>query len=185
MEPDLPPGILRRPLRRVEYDKIVEAGMLQNERVELLFGSIAIMSPIGAPHSGTVQRLNEMLVVALAGRASVRIQSPFAASDSSEPEPDVAIVPRGRYVDEHPKEAWLIIEVADTSLRIDREAKARLYAECGVGEYWVVNLVDRQVEVHTDIVRGAYSRTIPFRPGESIVPRRFSDLIIAVADVLP
>ncbi len=175
----------RRPLRRVEYDKLVETGLLRDERVELLYGSIVQMSPIGAPHSGTVQYLTELLVLALQGRASVRIQLPFAANDSSEPEPDVAVVPPGRYVDDHPSVASLIVEVADSSLKLDREIKARLYAESGVPEYWVVNLVDRLIEVHTHIVRGAYTRVTPYQPGEAIRLQRFSDVEVAASSVLP
>jgi Uma2 family endonuclease len=176
---------LRRPLRRVEYDKLVEAGLLRDERVELLYGSIVQMSPIGAPHGGTVQRLNELLVLALHGRASVRIQSPFAASDASEPEPDVAVVPVGRYTTAHPSLAMLLIEVADSSLAVDRETKARLYAESSVPEYWVVNLVDRIIEVHTTIVRAVYTRVIPYQAGESVRLESFPDVSIAAAEVLP
>ena len=179
------PVELRRPLRRAEYDKLVEAGLLRDEHVELLYGSIVRMSPIGAPHSGTVQRLTELLVLALHGRAAVRIQSPVAAGTESEPEPDVAVVPPGRYVDDHPSEVWLIIEVAESSLATDRGTKARLYAEAAVEEYWVVNLVDRLVEVHTHIVRGAYTRVTPYRVGETVCSTRFPDLQIAVGDILP
>src|SRR5437879_3175316 len=92
---ELPAELRRRPLKRVEYDRLVQTGMLRDEHVELLYGSIVQMSPIGAPHSGTVQRLTELLVLALHGRAAVRVQLPFAASDASEPEPDVAVVPPG------------------------------------------------------------------------------------------
>lgn len=178
------PDAVRRPLKRIEYDRLVEAGLLRDERVELLYGSMVQMSPIGAPHSGTVQALTELLVLALQGRASVRIQSPFAAGESSEPEPDVAVVPPGRYVTDHPSVAWLIVEVADSSLKIDRETKARLYAECGVEEYWVVNLVDAQIEVHTTIVRGVYSRVTPFRTGEAVRLQRFPDVEIPVSSIL-
>ena len=181
---DVPPE-QRRPLKRVEYDKLAEIGAFGEEKIELLYGAILRKSPIGAPHSSALQRLNELLVLALHGHATIRIQSPFAASDTSEPEPDAAVVPPGRYADAHPSQAWLLVEVADSSLAVDRGVKARLYAECGIPEYWVVNLVDGLIEVHTSIVRGVYTRTVPFKKGESIRLQQFGDVQIAVDDVLP
>src|SRR3954469_19367427 len=124
-----------RPLRRVEYDQLVSLGAFQNERIELLEGALVAMSPIGAPHSSAVQKLTRLLVLALEGRAAVRCQSSFAAQDYSEPEPDFAVVPLGEYDTDHPHEAYLIIEVADSSLDIDRGKKLRVYANCGVPEY--------------------------------------------------
>lgn len=84
-----------RPLRRVEYDRLVEMGAFEGQRVELLYGMVVAMSPHGPPHDSSIEELNELLVRALAGRARVRIQFAFAASDGSEPEPDVAVVPKG------------------------------------------------------------------------------------------
>jgi Uma2 family endonuclease len=173
-----------RPIRRHEYDKMVELGIFEGERVELLYGVIVRMSPKGAPHDSAIQRLTALLVPALLGRATVRIQSSFAASDGSEPEPDVAIVPLGEYRDEHPSSASLIIEVADSSLTVDRGVKAQLYAESGVAEYWVVNVRDGIVEVHSEIVAGAYTRVEPFRRGDELRPAAFADVLIAVKDVL-
>jgi Uma2 family endonuclease len=142
------------------------------------------MSPKGPPHESALQRLNALLVPRLAGRAVVRIQGSFAASDGSEPEPDVAVVPLGEYRDAHPAEAHLLIEVADSSLSVDRRIKAGLYAESGVPEYWIVNVRDGVVEVHTEIVAGSYTRVQPFRPGGVIQLGAFSDVTVAVSDVL-
>jgi len=176
-------GHVRR-LRRAEYEKLVEAGVFENERVELLYGTIVDMSPIGTSHEAAVDSLNELLVLRLAGRATVRIQNSIAASDGSQPQPDVAVVPRKSYREEHPTEALLLIEVADSSLATDRGVKAQLYAECGVPEYWVVNVRDGIIEVHTEIVGGVYTRVEPYRPGGSIRLTSFSDVEIAVSDVL-
>lgn len=173
-----------RPLRRVEYERLVLLGCFENERVELLYGTVVRMSPHGAPHDAVVQRLTRLLVPALLGRADVRVQSAFAAADSSEPEPDVAVVPPGDYDEAHPSAAWLIIEVAASSLTLDRGIKARLYAESCVPEYWVVNLPDRLIEVHSEPVGGAYTRVTPFRPGEAIRLGRFPDVEVPVASVL-
>jgi len=163
---------------------MVELGLFENERVELLYGVIVRMSPKGAPHDSAIDRLNERLVTALAGQATVRIQNSFAASDGSEPEPDVAVVPRADYREEHPSRAFLIIEVADSSLETDRGTKARLYAESGVEEYWIVNVRDGLVEVYSEIVRGSYARVLPYRAGSSVRLAQFPNVEIAVGDVL-
>jgi Uma2 family endonuclease len=163
---------------------MVDLGFFEGEPVELLYGVIVRTSPHGPPHDGTIQRLNTLLVPLLLSRAEVRIQSSFAALDSSQPEPDVAVVPAGDYDRAHPDEAWLIIEVAHSSLETDRSVKAKLYAECGVPEYWIVNLVDGLVEVHTEIVRGAYTRVVPHRKGETIRLTRLPDLEVRVDQIL-
>jgi Uma2 family endonuclease len=173
-----------RPLRRLEYDKLVALGVFEGERVELLNGEVRRMSPIGPPHTSTVDRLTELLVLAFAGRARVRVQGSFAGGELSEPEPDVSILPRRDYDAEHPSEAHLVIEVSDSSLAYDRGPKAALYATCGVPEYWIVNLVDRVVEVHREPRAGAYQRISVHPRGERLRVLHFPDVEIAVNDFL-
>src|SRR5262245_14765251 len=100
----------RRPITRAEYQAIGEAGLFQDERVELIDGVIVRMAPRGEPHDTTIERLNELLLPPLVGRARVRIQLAFAASEYSEPEPDVAIVPRDEPRTDHPGRATLLVE---------------------------------------------------------------------------
>ena len=176
------PGI--RPLRRVEYDKMVELGMFQDERIELLRGVLVPMSPIGPPHSGTIDRLNRLLVLALEGVATVRVQNPFAALDDSEPEPDFSVVPLGDYRAAHPERAELVIEVADSSLSRDRGVKLHIYAENGVPEYWIVNLRDRRIEVHTDPSPDGYRTQRTVEPGETLSPSRFPAIAFDVRDIV-
>jgi len=173
-----------RPLRRVEYDQLVSLGVFEGERVELLEGALVAMSPIGAPHNSTVQRLTRLLVLALESRAGVRVQMSFAALDTSQPEPDFAIVPLGDYDREQPSEAYFIIEVAESSLALDRGKKLRLYASCAVPEYWVVNLPERCIEVYTGPSPGAYAHCERYEHGQAIRLSGFPDVVIAVADVL-
>jgi len=175
---------IQRPIRRDEYEKMVELGLFEGERVELLYGVIVRMPPKGPPHDSAIQRLTKLLLPALLGRAAVRVQSAFAASDGSEPEPDLAIVPEGEYRDQHPRQAFLLIEVADSSLAVDRVTKAKLYAESGVPEYWIVNVRDGIIEVHTDVVSAAYTRVSPYRTGDRFRVLRFADVEIVVADIL-
>jgi Uma2 family endonuclease len=173
-----------RPLRRTEYERLVELGCFQDERVELLYGMVVRMSPKGPLHESALQVLTRILVRAFSDQATVRIQSSFAASDRSEPEPDVAVVPNGDYRSAHPDRAFLIIEVAHSSLATDRGMKARLYAESGVPGYWVVNVADKLIEVFTEVVAGAYTRVTPFRPGEVVRPLAFPDVEVQVGEVL-
>ncbi len=93
----LPPGRIR-PLRRAEYDKLIELGVFEeDEKIELLHGFLVAMSPQGTPHAAVGARLAEVLTRILGDRAHVRCQFPFAASEDSEPEPDIAVVPRADY----------------------------------------------------------------------------------------
>jgi Uma2 family endonuclease len=173
-----------RPIRREEYERMVELGLFDDERVELLEGVIVQMSPKGPPHESTIDRLNAILVKALDPRARIRVQGSFAASETSEPEPDLAVLPPRDYDTGHPERAFLLIEVSDSSLRKDRGLKARLYAESNVPEYWVVNLVDRVVEVHRDPEAARYRTIETCGAGAAIRLVQFSDVVVAVDDFL-
>jgi len=162
----------------------VEHGFFEGEHVEFLYGFVVPMSPEGPTHAGPIQRLTRAMILALGNRAIVRAGHPLALGDS-EPEPDLALVPPGDYDHEHPKGAYLVIEVSRSSLDKDRGLKARLYAEHGIPEYWVVNLRDRQVEVHTEPTDDGYTRLITYRGGERIALERFADIQMRVMDILP
>jgi Uma2 family endonuclease len=174
----------RAPITRAEYDELVRRGALEDARVELLYGRIVSMSPIGKPHAYAVTSLVELLVHALGKRARIRGQQPFAAPDESEPEPDVAVVPPGDYLDDHPKTAWLVVEVADSSLARDR-AKAKLYAAAGVSEYWIVDLTGDAVDVHRHPSADGYRALTRHRRGEALRLVAFDDVELRLGDVLP
>lgn len=171
-------------IKRVEYDQLAALGVLGDERVELIYGLMVRKSTQDPRHFDAIDRMAEALMSRLAGRARVRVQGPFAASEDSEPEPDVALVPLGDYSREHPQRALLVVEVANTSLTFDRRTKARLYAECGVPEYWIVNVVDRVFEVHTDPAGSRYANVVTVDADGTVTPRDFPDVIVRVADVI-
>jgi len=129
-----------------------EVGILgKRDRVELIRGEIVEMSPIGRRHKAFVANLAQLLIVRLAGRAFVWVQSGIVLADDTEPEPDLSVL-RRRAVPYKEREAWaedalLIIEVADSSLAYDRSTKLRLYAEAGIPEYWIVDCAAETVEV--------------------------------------
>jgi Uma2 family endonuclease len=112
------------------------------------------------------------------------VQAPFAAPDESEPEPDVAVVAPGTYLDGHPRGAFLIVEVAETSLARDR-LKARLYAAAGVAEYWIVNLSEQVLEVHRQPGAEGYAAVSRHGRGEKLRLAAFEDVALGVDEVLP
>lgn len=174
-----------RPISSAEYNRMVKLGFFEDEQVELLDGILITVSPQGPAHNEAVDRLNERLLPALLGRARVRIQGAFVASENSQPEPDVAIFPAGNYSDAHPTRALLVIEVSDPSLGKDRGIKKALYAAAGIPEYWIVNLEDRVVEVYTEPQDGAYHHTAIKRPQDTLSPLAFADVQLRVDDFLP
>lgn len=163
---------------------MVELGMFQDERVELIRGVLVKMSPQLAPHASTVQKLTQLLMTRLQGRFSLRIQSPLALSDDSEPEPDVAVVALGDYEAQHPSTALLVIEVSDTTLKKDR-GKAAVCASSGIGEYWIVNLGARAVEVYSSPDGDRYAEVRTLRVGETLKAVQLVDVAIAVVEILP
>lgn len=140
---------------RSEYQRLGELGVFDDDRVELFRGEIVQMSPQDPLHSGAVENLSSLLFAVLGGRKTIRIQLPFQAPDNSEPEPDAVVLDREyalrcRQGKVHPERAELIVEVARTSLEYDRLEKSSLYAQAGVPQYWIVNLVDMLVETYSE-----------------------------------
>jgi Uma2 family endonuclease len=181
--PSIEPELVRS-FKRSEYDQMVALGLFQDERVELLRGVLVKMSPQLAPHASTVQKLTQLAITRLQGRFTVRVQSPLALSDDSEPEPDVAVVALGDYEAEHPATALLVIEVSDSTLRKDR-GKAAIYASAGIAEYWIVNLGARAVEVYSSPDGDRYAEVRTLRAGELLRPAQLVEVSIAVAEILP
>jgi Uma2 family endonuclease len=172
-----------RPLRREEYERMIAAGLFQNERIELIRGVIVQMSPQNSPHAAAIQMLTRLLLPPLLGRADVRVQLPFVVGDDSVPEPDLVQVEPKYFKDAHPDRAFLVIEVANASLKFDRQDKAELYARAAVPEHWVVNVGDGIIEQHSEPAGGSYARVTPFRRGETIAPLAFPDVAVRVDEV--
>lgn len=172
-----------RPLRRREYEELVERGMFGDERIELLRGVLVEMSPQGEPHSRITAWLAHRFAQALAiSRYDVRSHSGFAATDDSMPEPDISVSLR-RAHGGHPSEALLLVEVAETSLTKDRTIKTEIYAQAGVPEYWIVDVKRRHVVIQTRPTRTGYARTVTREAGSVLRPTRIRSLSIAVSDI--
>jgi Uma2 family endonuclease len=137
-----------------EYDRLIEQGILtEDDRVELLEGYVVLKMPGNPPHDSSVTATHTLLSGVIPTGWVARCQVGTALSESR-PEPDIAIA-RGTlrtYFSRHPGPAdlGLVVEVSESSLDRDQQDKTRIYARDRVPVYWVVNLVDRRVEVYTD-----------------------------------
>jgi Uma2 family endonuclease len=178
-------GVPCRPLKRVEYDRLASEGFFDEEKVELLFGMVVPMSPIDPAHSTSTIRLGQFLRERVGARAELREGQPLAASDISEPQPDIMVIPVADYWREHPSKAFLVIEVSRSSLRKDKGPKAVLYGLAEVDEYWIVNHVEEVVEVYRDRHDGEWRQRTTHQRGDIIKMVAFPDVEIAVSEILP
>jgi Uma2 family endonuclease len=178
---------------RTEYDRLIDLGVFQpGEHVELLGGHLIVGEPQGTLHSTAVGLVEDALRASFGPGWVVRGQMPVALDDESEPEPDVAVVPGARrdYANEHPARPVLVVEVAESSLATDRGTKAVLYARAGLADYWILNLIDRVLEVYRDpaLTPGAvwrYRSVTILGEASSIAPLARRDALIDVAALLP
>lgn len=173
-----------RPLRRREYEQLVDLGAFEDERVELLRGQLVTMSPQGASHATVTARLAQYLIRMLDDSFDVRSHSPFAATDDSEPEPDVSVSRRQRRRAYHPSKALLLIEVAESSLRKDRRIKSEIYAENGVAEYWIFDLRTKTVFIYTRPQAGVYTVVEKRGRGDVLRPATLPGVTLSVSKVL-
>jgi Uma2 family endonuclease len=173
----------RRIFTRDEYERMIAAGVVQEgEKVELLHGEIVQMCAQGVGHAWAIRKLNRLLLRAIGDNAELGCQVPFAAGPISMPEPDFQITPFGDG-DRHPDVAWLVVEVADASLRVDRKVKRAIYAAASVPEYWIVDVVHRRVERYSGLVDGDYSEVHTAREGDQLTVPGFPEHPIPVAEL--
>lgn len=182
-------ALARRRFTIEEFHRMGTAGILQkDDRVELLDGEIIEMTPIGSTHAAIVTRLSSVWSWQLPRQVIVRVQNPLPLEKTSEPQPDLALLPPVEDFYERtpiePRRVQLVIEVADTSLDHDR-AKLSVYAETGVREGWIVNIPDRAVEIYRDPVAGArYAATVRIMSRDgSFAALAFPEVRLTLADV--
>ena len=178
---------------RGEYHHASDYGLFGNTRVELLDGEILIMAGQKTAHFTSVQLTADLLEEAFGSSYRVRQQGPIVLSDRSEPEPDIAVA-FGKikdYADHHPapSELHLLVEISDATLALDRGKKMSAYARERISEYWIVNLINRQVEVFRDPVTAEsgsfYKTTVILLEGDFLSPLNAPQSTIAVSDLLP
>ncbi|MBW4564054.1 MAG: Uma2 family endonuclease [Mojavia pulchra JT2-VF2] len=173
-----------------EYHRMAEAGIFaDDERVELLEGKIIWMIAKGTAHRSAVGRTDYLLKTRLRNRAWVSIQDPVKLNERSEPEPDIAVLKIDPldYADHHPtpSEVYLIIEVADSSLKLDCETKGKAYSKAGITDYWVLDVIGRQLHVFREPTEDGYQSKVILAEDETISPLQFPDLQIAIREMLP
>jgi Uma2 family endonuclease len=184
-----------RRFTRAEYERLIELGVFRpGEPVELIGGDLMVAEPQGPAHYTAIQKTARALQAAFGTGWTVRTQGPIGLDEDSEPEPDVAIV-RGSpddYSRTHPSRPVLTVEVAESSLGLDRQHKGSLYARAGLDDYWVLNLEDGVLEVYREPRPEAtapfgwcYARREVFAAGAHLTPLAAPSATVRVADLLP
>jgi Uma2 family endonuclease len=180
---------------RAEYDRLIEIGVFQaGDPVELLGGALIVAEPQSGPHYTAIRLVEEALRRAFGPDWQIRNQGPIALDDESEPEPDVAVAAGSvrDFSHEHPARPVLVVEVAASSLSLDRDHKGSLYARAGLADYWIVNLVSRVLEVYRGPVpddaaifgwRYGSIRTLDVEG--AVAPLAAPNTLIRVEDLLP
>ena len=188
------------PLRRFtldEYHQLIEIGFFdEDERIELLEGVLVQKSPNYSSHIRAVVRLQRVFATFFARKdVEVRMQGPVSIPElMTEPEPDLVISREsGSVLDErhpYPADILLLMEVSDSSLAYDRSRKQTIYAQAGITEYWIWNLVDGHLEVYREphapeTGNATYQTKLTCQRGDSVAPLAFPDFEVAVDEVLP
>jgi Uma2 family endonuclease len=181
--------------KRVEYERLIETGFFQpGDPIELIGGQLIVAEPQGSYHFTAIQAVEEVLRATFGQGWQVRGQGPVALDDESEPEPDVAVVSGSfrDYATAHPSRPVLVVEVSESSLAFDRHHKGSLYARAGLDDYWILNLVDRVLEVHRNSgpdpaasFGWRYQSVDVLERGASVSPLALPGARIRVADLLP
>ncbi len=200
---ELPSAVVESPLNLKhwtvqDYYRMSDLGILDpSERTELIAGQIVLMTAKGTPHVITLQLLANHLQEHLGRTALIRTQDPIRLDNFSEPELDLAIV-KGTILDyagHHPvpEDIYLIIEVADSTLKQDCEVKDKLYArwrslslgESNIAEYWVVDIKNRQVRIFRDPTVTGYGSQLILTETHSVSPLAFPEVILSIDSILP
>ena len=179
-----------------EYQQLIELAFFdEDERIELLDGLLVEMSPINPRHAVCVDKLSGLINHLLYKKAWIRVQAPITLEGrSSQPQPDlvVALLQPEMYEERHVKaeETLLLIEVADSSLSTDQGDKLKLYASGGISEYWIINLVDNQLEVYQEPYlsatgEGNYKVKRTYTRDETVSLQAFPDCQLDLSEVLP
>jgi Uma2 family endonuclease len=174
-----------------EYHRMAELGILDaNERTELIAGQIILMVAKGTPHVLTLRILASELETLLSNQAVfISTQDPIHLNNSSEPEPDLAIVKCTAfdYAAQHPQpqDICLIVEVADSTLKYDCEVKDKLYAQANITDYWVIDIPHRQVHIFRDPTPVGYTSHLILTEPQTVSPLAAPDVVLSITSILP
>jgi Uma2 family endonuclease len=173
-----------------EYHHMSEVGILDtSERTELITGKIVLMAAKGTPHVLTLRLLASFLEKSLDESVLVSTQEPINLDNFSEPEPDLAIV-KGTmfdYAERHPspEDVYLVVEVADSTLKKDCEVKDKLYARSNIADYWVIDVKNRQVHIFRTPTPTGYASHLILSESQTVSPLAFPSIVIPISSILP
>jgi Uma2 family endonuclease len=173
-----------------EYQRLADIGVLgEDERVELIEGRIVRMAPKNVNHAIAASRANRKFNKLTGDQAIVRVQDPILLNDYSEPEPDITLVapPDERYLDHHPKpkDIFLVLEIAESSLAYDRDEKGPLFARNGIIQFCLLNLQNRELEDYRHPRRDGYRSKQTYSENQSFNLVAFPKITVRVGDLLP
>jgi len=184
-----------RRFSRAEYERLIDLDVFQpGEAIELIGGELMVAEPQSAAHYTAIQKAAKALEAAFGPGWEVRTQGPIGLDEDSEPDPDVAVVPGAPedYSHEHPSRPVLTVEVAESSLAVDRHHKSSLYARAGLPDYWILNLVDRVLEVYGEPAPDPsapfgwrYARSEVFDASACVTPLAAPGSSLPVSQLLP
>lgn len=188
LPPDSHPNL--RPLTTAEYEQMIAIGIFnEDDRVELLEGVMVEMSPKSALHAALTEDASDYFKNRLKTKVLVRSQNPILLSDLSEPEPDIVLVkpPKERYYTQHPtpSDVLLVMEIAESSLRLDRSMKGRLYGEAGIVQYLILNVNEMEIEDYREPSADGYRSKQTYTMGQKFNLVAFPGIMVKVSDLLP
>ena len=171
-----------------EYDRMIELGVYtENDRIELLNGEIIAPLPKGTKHSVFNDLVLDLFKAALGERIYARSQNPIILDNFSEPELDIVLVkpPSKKYLKSHPKpeDILLIMEISDTTLAYDRQAKAKAYSRNRIQQYLLLNLQNQTLEEYREPSEDGYQFKRTLRKGDSLNLMAFPEIEIKIDDL--
>ncbi len=171
-----------------EYDRMIELGVYtENDRIELLNGEIIELMPKGPKHVYFNEKVADIFKEKLGKSADVRSQNPIILGDFSEPEPDIVLAkpPRENYLENHPtvSDIFLIMEISDTTLAYDREAKSKAYSRNGIRQYLLLNINNETIEEYREPGEDGYQFKRTLRKGDSLNLTAFPEVEIKIDDL--
>ena len=186
----LSPVLERKKFTVTDISQMVKVGILPEESGwELINGEIIHHMTVGSKHAGTVNKVNLILNRSVADKYIVAVQNPIRIDADNEPEPDISVLKMREdfYAESHPEpvDILLVIEVSVSTVDFDREIKRKLYAQAGIGEYWLIDVEKGLIESYTKPKNGEYFEKKIYERDKSIRSKQVGNLELNVSEIIP